>query len=269
MIFSNKKIYLRSGNKPKNFRPGKRMWFYGAIFLIGLTAGWWGIPYLMSGFLVYEAPVSSADAVLVESLGQPLAKAIEFYKDKKAGRFFITVGVPDQYRTTEKPPCLSRLIKDELVAAGVPEKDIDAVEKESKSLLEEQLALRAWVRKNNIRSYLSMQELYSTRFAKMVHDQTFPKGDVRIDIYPLSGRTLLRKQWLQIQNVGNPLCVLELDLLSAIAAKRWLCFGWWHRRGSHQLRCFSKSASHHQYESILRPDLGLILESFVKRLNDQ
>ena len=200
MIFSNKKIYLRLPSAPKKKVTTKRIRFYGIVFLVGMIAGWWGIPALLNYVLIYQTPGMTTDVVLVGSLGQPLAKAVALYKEKKTGRFLITAAVPEKYKQSAKPPCTSRFIKEELVASGIPEKDIDTIDKKCKSMLEWQIMFRAWVHGHNIKSYLCMTELYSTRLTKMVHDQTFSEGDVRIEMLPMSGRTLLRKQWLNIQN---------------------------------------------------------------------
>jgi len=168
------------------------------LMIIGLIFD--PVSWLLQVILVYETPFQSTDAVLVGGLGGSLEIAAKLVREGTVEKILITEGIPEKYRGLDAPLHLNYFIQRDLQTAGVPPETIFSLEKKPTSMLERQQMLRAWIREHGIRSYLVFSSSVNSRMAKMLHDGTFPEGDVRLVIYPSSGGVVWRKQVLGIHN---------------------------------------------------------------------
>jgi len=67
-------------------------------------------------------------------------------------------------------------------------------------MADRQRMLREWIRRHRCRSYLQFSGYYASRMKKMLHDDTFPEGQVELILYVSGGKVVWRKHWLGIQN---------------------------------------------------------------------
>jgi len=138
--------------------------------------------------------------VLVGGLGGELTRAADLVMEGYVDRVLITEGPPRKYRDPDYPAALYHLIKQDLLSAGIPEKLIFSLPHKPSSMADRQRMLREWIRENHCRSYVQFSGYYSSRMKKMLHDDTFPEGDVKLILCVSEGNVVWRKQWLGIQN---------------------------------------------------------------------
>jgi len=156
--------------------------------------------WLLRRMLVYETPLEPAAVVLVGGLGGELTRAADLVMEGYVDRILITEGPHEKYRNEDYPASLHYLIQQDLLSAGVPGKLIFSLPHKPSSMADRQRMLREWIRENHCRSYVQFSGYYSSRMKKMLHDDTFPEGDVKLILFVSEGNVVWRKQWLGIQN---------------------------------------------------------------------
>jgi len=191
-------IPLKQGRRKK----WKRRILRFALFLLVCAAFVFLGPasWLTQWLLVYETPLHPADAVLVGGAGASLETAIEYFKTGYVKAILITQGTPERYRGVEAPVSIDYFIRHDLRQAGIPDAAVFCVDMESHSLLESQRQLRRFMLERGFQSYICFPPDYASRFAKILHEQTFPEKNIEAVIIPSEGKRVFRKHLLGIQN---------------------------------------------------------------------
>ena len=189
------------GQNQSRKKKRRGLWIGFYLLLLFLSSLFFDpLGYLFRNLLIVETPMQAVDVVLVDGLGGNLTHAVDLIQEGMAKSILITAGTPEKYQDLDAPVCLHFFIKKNLLDAGVPESIIHSLPKEAHTLLERQELLRSWMRDHACRSYLQFSHPYSSRFKAMLHRDTFPENDVRLVIYPSSGKGVWRKEWMSIQN---------------------------------------------------------------------
>lgn len=182
-------------------KPRRWLWFAltaSFFFLVFLFFG--PLDWILSGWMIYETPQQNVDVTLVGGIGGNLETAARLYKEGKTNSILITNAAPEKYQGVNAPLSLYYFIRKQILDQGVPEEAIDSLPKPARTMLERQLMLQKWIRDHGVHSYLSFSGRYSSRLTKMMHDDTFPEGDVRLVIYPSEGKGIWRKEMMNIHN---------------------------------------------------------------------
>jgi hypothetical protein len=197
----------------RRLRRNKYLWL---TLLAGIILFLFMLPPGIRLVYVYETPIEPVDVILVDETGQSLQTAIALYRDGMGKRFLITEPMLERYKDSRTPVCAHQVIKQDLLDAGIPSSAIAGFENEEHTALEKQIALKKWIHTHNIPSYMRLTQLYSTRYDKMIHDDTFPEGNVKLVLYPSNGKGVWRKQLLALHNTAIRVlywkwfCVAEL-----------------------------------------------------------
>lgn len=180
----------------------RRLLIIIAVFLICVLLIVWINPFndLMEWLLVYETPLENADVVLLDETGGILNEAVRLYREGYANKILVTRQIPEQYRDADAPVTKYHFVLEDLRKANVPEEDILILGGYEKNMLEEQKQLREFIHQHGIRSYIIQPLRYHSRLEKMVHDDTFPQGDVKLIIWSTEGQIVPRKHILGIHN---------------------------------------------------------------------
>ncbi|RJP19013.1 MAG: hypothetical protein C4527_27765 [Candidatus Omnitrophota bacterium] len=194
-------------DETKKSRPGKirtriRIVSVATILLVAGITFFYAItlPWLLHLLFYYETPLEPADVVLLGGTGGALDTAVEYYRNGYAKAILITQAVPESYKHIDKPIFPYHFIREDLRKAGIPDADVFHLEREGKTMLETRQILRDWMYAHHIRSYLCFPGAQTSRITKILHDHTFPNGDVKAIIRPYQGRHILRKQLLGLHN---------------------------------------------------------------------
>jgi hypothetical protein len=180
---------------PKN----KYLWL---TLLAGILLFLFLLPSGIRLVYTYETPIEPVDLILVDETGQSLQTAISLYRDGMVKRFLITEPLLERYKDSRTPVCAHQIIKQDLMDAGIPSTAIAGFENEEHTALEKQIALKKWIHAHNISSYMHLTQLYSTRYDKMIHDDTFPEGNIKLVLYPSNGKGVWRRQLLALHNTA-------------------------------------------------------------------
>ena len=176
----------------------RRIVLAGMVLLLLLLA--FAVPKMLECMLFYETPLEAVDVVLVGNPGNALDTAIRLYRKSMARSILITRVDPLPYRDDPQFLSVRRVMEQRLAEAGVPDEAIFHLEMEAHNMLERQLVFRDWVRRHEVHSYIVFPGHYGARLIKMLHEDTFPEGDVRLVCRPSSGAAVFRKELLGIQN---------------------------------------------------------------------
>ncbi len=161
-------------------------------FLPGLLLEW---------FLVYKTEVKPAEVVFIGvGLGSSLDTIVELQQTGIVERIVV---VYDEKRLIERngnPVSLHELTVRQLVEKGVPPDAVQSVQWNVDSKVDGQLRLRSWILENGVKSYLKFVSRYHSAYAQMIHEDTFPEGDVELVMITSESNRVWRKQILNLQN---------------------------------------------------------------------
>jgi hypothetical protein len=156
--------------------------------------------WLLSELMTCQTPQQDVDVILVGGLGGNLDTAAELYKQGKTHSILITNAPPEQFQGVDAPLSLHYFIQKQLLDRGIPKEAIDSLPKPAHTMLERQRMIQKWIRDRGFRSYLTFSGRYTSRLAKMMHEDTFPEGGVALVIYPSEGKGVWRKEIMNVQN---------------------------------------------------------------------
>lgn len=172
-----------------------------AILLILGLAAYLTIPYMLDWLMVHKTPVHPVDAVFTSvGLGSSLDSVVELHNTGMVRHIVVTY---DQERIIEHegtPMALHELTVQQIIQKGVPAEDILLVQWDTQDRVERRLLFRNWILVNNIKSYTAYSSNHHSRFAKFIHDTTFPKGDVELVLLTYESNRVWRKQLLNLHN---------------------------------------------------------------------
>jgi hypothetical protein len=149
----------------------------------------------------YSTPLEKGDLILVGNLGSELEAAADLYHKELVKSILITKGVLDKYKNAKELKTLNVLIQERLQERGVSEKHIFSLPRRPLSMFELQSMLREFILTHNIKSYIQFSPVQKSRYYKILHDDTFPEGDVKFILYLSKGSLAFRKEILSIHNV--------------------------------------------------------------------
>lgn len=163
-------------------------WRLVAVILI--LGGWELLAWGAARQLIVEAPLSSADAIVVLS-GSATAweralLAAELYRNGRARRIILSNDNRQGGWSSaqQRNPFFYEISRDELQRLGVPEEAIEVLMRPVTSTYDEALAFQIYARENGLRSIVIVTSGYHSRRALWTFNRVF-SNDVEVGLIPV------------------------------------------------------------------------------------
>lgn len=140
-------------------------------YLLLLILPLWFVSWIAARNLIVEAPLASADAILVlagsADYRERTERAAQLYADKRAPLIILTNDnqISGWSNVEERNPFYYERARNELIADGVPLANIHVLQQAVTSTHEEALLLRAHAEQNGLKSVLIVTSPYHSRRA--------------------------------------------------------------------------------------------------------
>lgn len=172
-----------------------------AVLSVMILTAYLAIPLLLEWYMVDETPVHPVDVIFTGvGLGSALDSTVDLYKTGMVKQIVVTYKKERIIEQEGKPVALHELTVQQLIQKGVPQEAVSLAQWDIQDRIERRLAFRNWIHEHNIKSYISFSSRYHSRFAQIIHNNTFPEGDVELVLLIYTSNRLWRKQMLNLHN---------------------------------------------------------------------
>ncbi|HKY42024.1 MAG TPA: YdcF family protein [Pyrinomonadaceae bacterium] len=172
-------------------RKGQKKWrrVFVAFLLLALL---WFISWLGARWLIVNAPLEHADAIVVLSgsstLSERVQHAAHLYSQKRAPKILLTTDDHQGGWSTEEQrnPYFYEFAFKELMRLGVPSQNIEVVRPPVSNTWDEAVRIGEYSKTHNLRSVLIVTSSYHSRRALWTFRTLFDGTDTQVGIDPVT-----------------------------------------------------------------------------------